>query len=127
MGADCNEFRFIFRFRRKGRAATDAGHFGEYRTPKGSRAAKRKIQLIAQVAARSMRLAPPSSETRWAVEVRAYYPDGRQGDVDRAVGIVLDALEGIAYVTDRQVKRLVVEIGTDREAPRVDVEARRVG
>jgi Holliday junction resolvase RusA-like endonuclease len=99
---------------------------GRTLTPKGSREAKRKVQLIAQVAARTARLAPPSSETRWAVEVRAYYPDGRQGDVDRAVGIVLDALEGIAYVTDRQVKRLVVEIGTDRDAPRVDVEARRM-
>lgn len=100
---------------------------GRTLTPKSSRDAKRKVQLIAQVAARSVRLPAPSSETRWGVTVRAFYPDGRQGDIDRVVGIMLDALEGIAYVTDRQVKRLVVEIDADRERPRVDVEVRRVG
>lgn len=59
------------------------------------------------------------------VEMVVRYPNAVQGDVDRLAGLPLDALEGVAYKADRQVKRLVVDVGIDRERPRTEVTIRR--
>jgi Holliday junction resolvase RusA-like endonuclease len=63
---------------------------------------------------------------RWAVHVAAYYPNAVQGDADRVLTLVLDALQGIAYATDRQVKRASVEVAIDRDDPRTEVRVWRI-
>lgn len=96
---------------------------GRVLTDKKQRAAKRTLQL----AALSARPRGWVRDGQYEVRVHAYYPDGRQGDVDRIAGLPLDALEGVAYEADRQVVRLEVGRFTDRERPRVEVVVRRVG
>lgn len=100
----------------RGRLVTDAGQ----------RVAKRAHSLAAAAA---MRIAAPwrGLEGVFEVEVRSYYPNGVQGDIDRLAGIPLDALEGITYKADRQVKRLMVTVAIDRERPRTEVVVRRIG
>jgi len=62
----------------------------------------------------------------YAVEVVAYYDNRVHGDADRVLTLVLDALQGIAYATDRQVKRASVEVGIDKLNPRTEVVVRRI-
>jgi len=38
------------------------------------------------------------------VDVAGWWPDAREGDEDRMVSLVRDALEGVVYKSDRQVK-----------------------
>lgn len=46
----------------------------------------------------------------------------KQGDIDNRIKVVLDALEGIAYANDKQIKRVDFERhDTDRNNPRVEV------
>ena len=53
--------------------------------------------------------------------VRVHFPNRRR-DMANVVDVLLDALEGIAYVNDRQVKMLlVVEGEPSAENPRVEV------
>jgi Holliday junction resolvase RusA-like endonuclease len=59
------------------------------------------------------------------VEVIGYWPDGVVGDADRLTSLVMDALEGVVYRTDRQVKRQVGEVHVDRDNPRTEVVVRR--
>lgn len=58
----------------------------------------------------------------YCVQVDAYYPDRRFGDIDRISGVVLDSLETVAYATDRQVSELVVTRQVDAERPRLVVQ-----
>lgn len=60
-------------------------------------------------------------DVAYSVRIDAYYPTRVYGDIDRIAGLPLDALEGIAYESDRQVSELRVERHVDRERPRVDV------
>lgn len=64
------------------------------------------------------------AQGRYAVDVQAWYPDGRHGDIDRVQSLTLDALQGVVYADDRQVKRTTATVGTDREAPRTVVTVR---
>jgi Holliday junction resolvase RusA-like endonuclease len=65
-------------------------------------------------------------EGAFSVSIRAFYPTAVMGDVDRLAGLPLDALEGIAYRTDRQVTTLSVVRLIDRERPRVEVAVWRL-
>lgn len=61
-----------------------------------------------------------------SVEVYVYLYRGRQGDVDNYGKAITDALNGIAYRDDEQVKRLVVEkrgCGPDEERAEVTIES----
>lgn len=61
-----------------------------------------------------------------SVEVYVYLYRGRQGDVDNYGKAITDALNGIAYRDDIQVKRLVVEkreCGPDEERAEVTIES----
>ena len=49
------------------------------------------------------------------VEMTIYYAS-RRPDLDES--LILDLLQGIAYLNDRQVKRKVIEWGLDKENPR---------
>ena len=54
------------------------------------------------------------------VEVRAkIYYRTRRPDLDESV--ILDAMQGLIYKNDRQVKRKVIEWGLDKEHPRAEI------
>ena len=46
-----------------------------------------------------------------SVYIRLIPPGKRSIDVDNAIKITLDALQNVAYQNDRQVRRIVAEIG----------------
>lgn len=50
-----------------------------------------------------------------------WYRKRRSGDLDKRLGVVLDALQGVAYVNDSQVVRLVAERYDDPKHPRLEV------
>jgi membrane-bound ClpP family serine protease len=94
------------------------------REGKAAHAAAAHATLMAN---RSAAMAPRTDDgSRWAVEVAAFYPNGVQGDADRVLTLVLDALQGIAYATDRQVKRASVEVAIDKLNPRTEVLVWRI-
>lgn len=43
-------------------------------------------------------------DAEYGVRVVGVWPDAREGDEDRLRSLVYDALEGVCYATDRQVK-----------------------
>jgi len=49
------------------------------------------------------------------VEIKIYYAS-RRPDLDES--LILDLLQGVTYVNDRQVKRKVIDWGLDKENPR---------
>ena len=61
------------------------------------------------------------------VGVIGFWPDGRHGDCDRLLTLVMDALQGVAYHEDRQVKMTACTVLTDKARPRVEVFVRRIG
>jgi hypothetical protein len=62
----------------------------------------------------------------FSVEVRGYYASAVVADADRLASLALDALQGVAYATDRQVRRVVAEVHADGSAERVEVRIVRL-
>lgn len=61
------------------------------------------------------------------VEVKAIFYFGRkQGDLDNRLKILLDALQGRAYVNDKQISTILAYRGYDKANPRVLVEVKRI-
>lgn len=58
------------------------------------------------------------------VSMTIYYAS-RRPDLDES--LVLDLLQGIAYVNDRQVKEKHIYWGLDKENPRCEIEIKRKG
>lgn len=51
-----------------------------------------------------------------------FVPDNRRRDVFNVTQIIMDALEGIAYNDDKQIKDgRVINVGLDKDNPRVEV------
>ena len=90
---------------------------GAHKTDAKQREGKRALTC----AARAAMPHPWDRSGVYAVTVHAYYPSRVFGDVDRIAGLPLDALEGIAYNTDRQVAELTVSRRVDKARPRVEV------
>lgn len=66
-----------------------------------------------------------SHEPRFRVDVDAWWPDHKEGDADRLLSLVFDALEGAVYKKDRQVKASSVELhAPDKANPRLVVSVR---
>lgn len=61
------------------------------------------------------------TDKAYALEVLGFWPDRRFGDSDRLVSLVMDALEGIAYKYDRQVRVQTSSVLLDRSEPRTEV------
>lgn len=61
-----------------------------------------------------------------AVSVRWFRP-ARRGDLQNRQKIFLDALQGIAYVDDKQVAELHMYRDYDKANPRIEVEIWEVG
>lgn len=56
-----------------------------------------------------------------------WYRAARRGDLDNRIKVMLDALEGIAYEDDAQVRELHAWREEDKENPRVEVTVREQG
>lgn len=97
---------------------------GRTLTPAAQRKAKAAHRAHALATGITRRYWP--LEGAFAVTVRSYYATAVVGDVDRAAGIALDALEGVAYHADRQVRSLVSEVVADGSPERVEVTVRRL-
>jgi Holliday junction resolvase RusA-like endonuclease len=50
--------------------------------------------------------------------------DGRHGDLDNYIKAVNDAIEGVVFVNDKQVKRIAAKMSVNKDAPGVDVTVR---
>lgn len=92
-------------------------------TDAAQRAEKRRIAAIAK---RALPKGWPT-DAEYAVEVVGYWPDRRYGDMDRLVSLTMDALQGVAYLTDRQVAAQGSARVLDRERPRVEVTVAALG
>ena len=115
--SDAIELRFVLEGRPVSWARKNVLAGGRVVTSREQRAAKER----ARCAALAARPRGWDRDGEYAVSVAAYYPDRRMGDADRIPGILLDAMEGVAYETDRQVGDLRVRRFVDRERPRVEV------
>ena len=67
-----------------------------------------------------------SRDGAFAIEVRGYYASAVVGDADRLASLAMDALEGIAYTTDRQVRSVLAEVHADGTPERVEVRVARI-
>jgi hypothetical protein len=92
-------------------------HEGKRLSEKEQRAVKKIIGMRALAA----RPAGWPLDASYAMEVIGYWPDRRCGDADRLVSIVMDALEGVAYKADRQVRAQCSAVLLDRLVPRTEV------
>lgn len=67
--------------------------------------------------------APLSGNLEVKIDV---YRQRRSGDLDNRIKVLLDALQGRAYLNDSQVVRIVAERHDDKENPRVEVEIKEI-
>ena len=105
-------------------ARTNVVH-GKPTTDKAQRAAKRAHQLAALAAFKGAR-ATWSLAGAFEVFVTGYWPDAKVGDSDRLVGVAMDALQGLLYTSDRQVRRQTGSVVADGSPERVEVLVRRM-
>lgn len=57
------------------------------------------------------------------VRLRFYLPDAKRRDPDNLLKLIHDAMSGIVYHDDHQIRRQVWEVaGVDRVDPRVEIE-----
>lgn len=54
------------------------------------------------------------------------FHSNRRRDIDSALKILLDSLEGVAYVNDNQIFELIVRKDFDKQDPRVVVEVSEI-
>jgi hypothetical protein len=67
-----------------------------------------------------------SLEGAFRVEVIGYYPDAVVGDSDRLPGCAMDALQGLLYKSDRQVRSQAADIICDGSPARTQVTVTRL-
>lgn len=87
-----------------------------YLTNEG-RACKEAIALEAMVQWRSSSV--QSGLLRATVDI--FFKDARRQDTDNVLKCLLDALTGVCYADDSQVKQILVTQYVDRHAPRVEL------
>lgn len=56
----------------------------------------------------------------------AWYRERKSGDVDKRGAVLLDALQGICYDNDAQIKRYTIERFEDKNNPRMEVTIEEV-
>ena len=60
------------------------------------------------------------------VTVKLYFGDKRKRDIDNFNKLWMDALEGVVYQNDAQIKRLLISKNYDKENPRIEVTIKSV-
>ena len=58
----------------------------------------------------------------FVMRIDLLFPDKRRRDVDNYNKIILDALEGIAYIDDKQITTLIIRKWTDRKVGAIIIE-----
>jgi Holliday junction resolvase RusA-like endonuclease len=64
---------------------------------------------------------PPRFERNVSLQVLAFWPNERRGDLDNVVKAASDALNGVAFKDDRQVVELIARVGIDSARPRLEI------
>lgn len=98
-----------------------AGSVGTVRyTPARQRAYQRLVRTVAMAAI--ARCTGWQNDRRYAVEVYVTCPDSRRRDIDNFAKQILDSLNGLAWLDDSQVDRLlVVRLTPDKKTPRLRI------
>lgn len=96
------------------------GHGKRRFTPQATRDYERTVAEIATIR-RPAGWPYEAKDVFFSMTVLVFHKDGRRRDNDNCVKAVKDALNGIAYVDDYQVKRTHVEWEIDRENPRAEI------
>lgn len=65
----------------------------------------------------------PVSGVQVAVRIDVYRP-AKRGDLDNSLKVVLDAIQGFAYLNDKQVRVIIATQHDDKARPRVEVDVR---
>ncbi len=60
------------------------------------------------------------------LELNFYRPQ-RRGDLDNRIKVLVDALQGIAYVDDKQITELHAYLHDDKQNPRAEISAWATG
>tara|TARA_Y100000310_G_scaffold297299_1_gene330181 strand:- start:956 stop:1303 length:348 start_codon:yes stop_codon:yes gene_type:complete len=56
------------------------------------------------------------------MSIKYHFGDKRRRDIDNYSKVILDCLEGVCYIDDKQVSKLSLEKHYDKENPRTEVE-----
>ena len=98
--------------------------FGKGRayTPRETMLAERAIAMSFRATSRAKPLTG-----KVGLEVEFWYGDGRHGDLDNLVKTVSDALNGVAWVDDRQIVQLRASMEQVEHVPRGTPQARQIG
>jgi Holliday junction resolvase RusA-like endonuclease len=96
-------------------------HQGRPRFIKSKKALDYISALRLQLSAKNFKMIPKDTDV--AVTMKIYYAS-RRPDLDESV--VLDALQNIVYVNDRQVKEKHIYWGLDKHEPRCEIEIRSI-
>lgn len=82
-----------------------------------------KAEVAAQLLLRRIPCIPEPEPVSVSI---TWYRSRKSGDLDKRLGVLLDALQLIAYENDSQVVELHAERKDDKNNPRVEVTVRRV-
>jgi Holliday junction resolvase RusA-like endonuclease len=96
-------------------------HKGKPRFIKSKKAINYVMAVRMQLAHRNIIIFPKDIDV--AVTMKIYYAS-RRPDLDESV--ILDALQNIVYVNDRQVKEKHIYWGLDKHEPRCEIEIRSI-
>lgn len=88
---------------------------GAWYTP----ARTKKYEAAVAMIAANLNVRPATGPIRMMVDI--YWPDRRRRDLDNAAKSIADALNGITYVDDSQIKELTLRAHLDRAYPRAVV------
>lgn len=56
------------------------------------------------------------------IGIKIYFGTKRKSDWDNFHKLSMDALEGVVFENDNQIRKATVELGYDKENPRIEVE-----
>lgn len=82
----------------------------------------RALKESYQMQALSQRGGHRANDSKYQVDIKLYFKDHRQRDIDNYGKILLDSLTGIIWNNDKQVNKMCVEKFIDKQEPRIEVD-----